>query len=840
MGLFRNRPFAATLASVVLVALLLCGAAVRGLIPALSDTAERCLAVTTVAVGIFSLVLLIVLAVRSERCRVLCIVLSIAVVFITGALLRFGSYFVFGYARAQAMIGKTVSVTLTVKECETNMPGHASYFVDVESATYNGEALPSGFRAVLRLDTLGEYRPGDRLSVRAECVSIRECYVDSTSALSNGLFLGLLPIERIDPALEESTEVTDTEYEITVLSYAEDAPNTLWGSLAKHFRAVRKNLSRVFVEHLGTDVGNFTSAVLLGEREALGERLRADFSRAGISHILAISGLHMTVLIGGFTLFLRKLTLHRKLISVCTLIAIFIFLLLTGFPLSACRAGLMLAVVAVAGFFLQETDPVTSLFFALAVIMFVDPSATVSAGLWMSFASVLGLVLLAQKWEEYLREREKEREKEDGPDFRMPLRALFRMISTSVVVSLIANFSILPVLWAIGEEFPLYSILSNLLTVFLMPAFLLFAILFLLFHPLNVFGALTAFVLRTIGNWILSVASAVASIPGATVSLCKPYATAAVFIFLVPTVLLLVLTPETLQRIKEWICSAFLRRRTYRKKAKATSISARWFLIPPLCAVLVYTVGMLLSARTAAFTVVDASSGEMLIVENEGDSVLFDLSDGRYRGYSNAATVAKEQGITEWTAVVLTHYHTRQLPALSRFCKETRVKTVYLPVPCTDADAFLIEALCEKLDASETPYIFYMRETEIRVDSLSVFLSEPVYLERSTQPIYYLSLTFGKERLTYMTQSIAESALCERAFTRESTALVFGSDGPTPQSVLRIPDGALENCKTILSYGKHYPSHFHSETRSALDKVKGTVWIHGETPLRVDGKEKNG
>ena len=142
------------------------------------------------------------------------------------------------------------------------------------------------------------------------------------------------------------------------------------------------------------DHAGFFRAVLLGDRSGLTETELAAFSDAGISHLLALSGLHLSILFG-FCDFFLSLFLHGRARNVFSLVLIAVFCAVTGFIPSAVRAGLMLTSRKLGALFGRRSDPLLSLGFAAVLILLFSPGALFSPSFQFSFAAVLGILCLA-------------------------------------------------------------------------------------------------------------------------------------------------------------------------------------------------------------------------------------------------------------------------------------------------------------------------------------------------------------------------------------------------------------------------------------------------------------
>ena len=164
-------------------------------------------------------------------------------------------------------------------------------------------------------------------------------------------------------------------------------------------RAYASLLSRRIAERVGTmfpeDLSPFFRALMLGDKSGLyaDDELELSLSRAGLMHMVAVSGMHIAFLVG----MLRQLMGNTRRASLLMILLIWAFVLLTGSSPSAVRAGLMQTLVLLAPVFGREDDPPTSLFFALALILLLNPFAAGSVSLQLSFSALAGIMLFSDR-----------------------------------------------------------------------------------------------------------------------------------------------------------------------------------------------------------------------------------------------------------------------------------------------------------------------------------------------------------------------------------------------------------------------------------------------------------
>lgn len=149
---------------------------------------------------------------------------------------------------------------------------------------------------------------------------------------------------------------------------------------------------------LNKNTQNFLITILLGDRSYLNQDVRTIFSDAGISHILALSGMHVAI-IGSilFWLFLPFNFIGKyKLRSILTVLILLIYAFVTGFNPSTVRAVIMMIVVITAIILERKNSAWNSLLIAVSIILIFDPYAILNVGLQLSFLCVFSLIFFVK------------------------------------------------------------------------------------------------------------------------------------------------------------------------------------------------------------------------------------------------------------------------------------------------------------------------------------------------------------------------------------------------------------------------------------------------------------
>lgn len=196
------------------------------------------------------------------------------------------------------------------------------------------------------------------------------------------------------------------------------------------------------------DAGTMT-AMLLGDKSYLDKELKEGFQDIGISHILVVSGLHISLLGMGIFRLLRKMFKYGVSCSVASVFVV-LYVVMTGFGVSGRRALVMFLISILAEYLGRTCDMLTSVSVALVIILFDTPYLFLNCGFLLSFLAVLGIAMLCPVLEAVSK-------------WMCGYRLSFIMISISVA------WATLPVNAAFFYEYPIFSILVNLLVVPCMP-----------------------------------------------------------------------------------------------------------------------------------------------------------------------------------------------------------------------------------------------------------------------------------------------------------------------------------------------------------------------------------
>ena len=277
---------------------------------------------------------------------------------------------------------------------------------------------------------------------------------------------------------------------------------------------LRQRWSATLRRWLPRQLDGIETAMLLADKSRLDDSVQQAFRTAGVSHLLAVSGLHLALLCGllGFG---RRWRFYKPLILLRGAAALF-YLLLTGAPVSVLRAGLVLAVALAGNFFLQPVDLLTSTGFAAVLMGLQNAYAPCDIGFQLSFCAVLGVQAAAA-----LTEAEQCAAQSRPAALRLVCR-----LAEPVQVAALASLATLPVLVAHGMSTSLVGIVCNVLVVWMLQPALQMGILLLIFSAVPFLLPLVNLTGLALSLWLkamLGIVERCAALPFASVYLPQRY-----------------------------------------------------------------------------------------------------------------------------------------------------------------------------------------------------------------------------------------------------------------------------------------------------------------------------
>ena len=164
---------------------------------------------------------------------------------------------------------------------------------------------------------------------------------------------------------------------------------------------VRSAIGDRLEEILG-DQAPLAQALLIGQTDDMPEDMRSGFRKAGVAHVLSVSGLHAMLIMGFVIGLLKKLQASPRVVFFVTGVLLVPYSLLVGAGAPILRAAVLVGYQLYAHMVRRRADPLTGLSLGAIIILLLDPLQLFAAGFQMSFGAVLGMIMLGDALKPWL------------------------------------------------------------------------------------------------------------------------------------------------------------------------------------------------------------------------------------------------------------------------------------------------------------------------------------------------------------------------------------------------------------------------------------------------------
>lgn len=650
-----------------------------------------------------------------------------------------------------------VRMEITATAADYTKPG------DYDSSTpVRVELDGKSYRAVLYGDMELDLEPGDRITGRAQLRRTGDTLGEED------IYSGARGYDLI-LTMEGTTSIARSDG-----TRLRDLP-VIFG------RILRETLGRLFPGEQGA----YVTALITGDGSGLSETFYQQLARSGTRHIVAVSGMHVSILAGAILLLLGN---RRRLGALICLPLIWFFTLAVGMPYSMVRASLMETVLLLAPLLRRENDPPTSLLTALMLILLPNPRAIADVGLQLSFLSVTGILLFSRKifnaiWNLRLVEILRGRSRAAGYVLRV------------VLSGVAASFSVIPTTLPLSVYyFGLFSLVAPLSSALILPAIsvcfsgsILSAMLFLLWQPL---GSLVAAGVGIAVQYAMDMTRFLADLPFAAVSDESGY----LLIFLAGVYLI----------VTYLACS--------RRRCRP--------LVPVGCLSALFCLCLLLGTveydrADFSVTAIDVGQGQCIYLESKGCAAMYDCGGWDEPGQT-AVQYLQSIGRLHLDYLVISHYDTDHVGGVADLLRLISVDTLYLPHALEETA--VEEEILQAAEAQGCQTVYVEQDLSIPFGAGTAWIFAPLS-EESDNDASVTSLWRVGETDVLLTgdlSSLMEKKLVYQKNIQDVEILVAGHHGSASSTGLSLLE-TIEPEVVVISVGENNPyGHPAEETLERL------------------------
>ena len=547
---------------------------------------------------------------------------------------------------------------------------------------------------------------------------------------------------------------------------------------------LRERIKDVLDGAFSEDAAAFARALLLGDGSKLSYAVDTAFKVSGIRHIIAVSGLHVSILYG----FLSTITMKRRYLTLLVGSSVLLlFAAVAGFTPSVTRACIMVGLMMAAQAFGRDYDPPTALAAAVVIMLLANPLTITNAGFQLSVASVAGIYLFAKPIKAWLM-------KWLGRGKGI-LGKLGSGIASSVGVSLGATLLTTPLsAWYFGCV-SLAAVLTNLLTLW-MVSLIFYGLIAICVLSLFWAGGVSAvaWVVRLPIWAVLGISGFIAGIPMTAVYTQSVYIAAwLVFVYLLPAVYLL----SEKKRPLLLCCCAVL------GLCLAQTVS----FVEPL-------------TDECRVTVLDVGQGQCILLQGQGRNYLVDCGgDSDEAAADLAAASLLSQGVTRLDGIIVTHGDRDHAGGVGNLLKRVGTDLLLLP-------GFGGPGMAEELTGNTDAAVVYVTEDQVLTcGDMRITVYGPIFPEDSNENS--LCVLFSTENcdilITGDRSGVGERSLLRRVELPEVDVLIAGHHGSKYSTSEELLE-AVQPEIVVISVGENHYGHPSQETLERIREYTDEIY----------------
>ncbi len=652
-------------------------------------------------------------------------------------------------------------------------------------------------------------------------------------------------------------------------------------SAAERLWRIRRRFCGVLEECLSDKTAGILKAMLLGDSSSLDPNIKTLYQENGIIHILAISGLHISMLGMGLYHVLQKgmglicgalepliKRRHRRrrraervlwvlIPAAVSVLVMWAYGVATGLGASSLRAIVMFSIHIMGNVLHRTYDLLTALSLAGLLLLAWEPLYLYNAGFLFSFSAVLGIALLAP------------------------------VFYTRTMKHLALPLAVLPVNLLFQFSFPIYSLALNLLVIPLMSAVMAGGLVVLVLGSLwTPAGTLAGYIPEWILTFYEGVCLLTQRLPGHTINLGAPSALAV--IFYIGILALLAASPLWERRVTErlWNCS-LIRKPCQIGGSRSRSSKNQELLTPPMkekrqhrqgeaVRILLAAAGVLILCiriqTGLSLHVIDVGQGDGMLLQAEGENFLIDggSTDKTSVGTYQLLPLLRYYGVREMSCLV-THEDADHISGLLEILEKEEsgifVKRLYLPGTAKESKTEAYLALEHAANEREIP-VTYLSEGDVlqkgKMRMLCLHPEDESSYKEANERSLTLYLSYGsfrcllngdlegegeKRLITYVgdnREHFAEDGFWEKSDGSPDKpeipltllhAAHHGSNGATSAEFLSVfrPSYAFVSCGEGNSYGHPGKEAMQRLYDAGVQEIFDTRYC-GEITFHTDGK----
>ena len=551
--------------------------------------------------------------------------------------------------------------------------------------------------------------------------------------------------------------------------------------------------------------------ILIGNTDLIEEEVVENFNKSSISHILAVSGTHVSFIIIFIGAIFDKIINNYRLKKIMLIIILIMFLYIIGFTASVARAVIMGIVLLLSKLIFRKSDVLNNLLFSAIVLLVINPYFIFDLGFLLSYLTTMGIIMFYSNIEKLI-------SKTKGKNFKYKVK---EYIKTSIIISISSNLMIIPVMSYSMNNISLTYIIPNLL---IGPLVILLEILGIIYLIIPNFFILNYFI-----SFILDLVDKIAfnssKIPFSSILTSSPSIIEIIIFYIIIYLFYMLLTQNSknqlinkLKKIKIQVSNILKRFNNNENKDKNLNMNKKILIRKVLILITILLIIFISYFKINIFKkgkieicFLDVGQGDCTFINTENNKkILIDGGGNEY--YDIGENILKpyflKRKIKKLDYIIISHLDFDHVGGIISLLDYIKVEKIILPIQFEKYDN--LDLLLEKIKKSDTEIILLKAKDKI-------------YLDENT----YIDVLWPDKQRKVLENSINNNALVFKLNYKKFSMLFTGDIENEAESALVEK---YKNNKKILKSTVLKVAHHGAETSSIqniLDLVSPKISLIG-------------
>ncbi len=398
-----------------------------------------------------------------------------------------------------------------------------------------------------------------------------------------------------------------------------------------------------------TDSQEFLKGILLGDTTGIENDIKESFRKSSISHVLAISGLHITYIVSGFEVIFSKIIKNKRKRSIVLCVFLIVFCLITGGSPSCIRACVMHIMIIISGLFYRKNNFFISLSLSFVILIMINPFYIYSTGMWLSYFGTFGVVVFSDFIGKMLKRR-----------FKKIPNVILSAFSTSCS----AQITIFPLMIYFFNTISISFFIPNILVSYIIGPVLIIGYISLLFH-----FKFIIILCEILVNLVLKIASTCEKIPFSKIYIKTPNIILIIVYYCILIYLIRFFHYEKFYFLRCVINKKFLNRKL----------------------IIILTIAIMLSNinidRRLKIYFIDVGQGDCCVIRTPNNKTII-IDGGEDFDGRIVLPYLLDRGITKIDYIIISHFDSDHVGGLLKVMQELKVKNVVIPKQFQESENF--------------------------------------------------------------------------------------------------------------------------------------------------------